>query len=214
MPTRRFDVILAVALAVLYVAEVIGESGFDGDRALALPVALAFSASLAWRRRAPVVPLVLAVVVIELANLAGPNALAETAAFLFGVVIAIYSAGAYAEGRSLVACAVLVAAAIPLAAIEPGEAPTAANLGFFVMFFGGPFLVGQVMRHRRARELELEAEGEQRAVTAVADERARIARELHDVVAHGVSVVVLQARGARKVLGDDEVEVRGALDTI
>src|SRR4051794_32934706 len=214
MPTRRFDVLLASALGVLFVAEILGESGFDGERPLSLAAAIVFTASLAWRRAAPVVPLALAVGLIELSNLAGPKALGDSAAFLFGILIAIYSAGAYAEGRWVPLCALLVAAAIPLAAIEPGEALTASNLGFFVAFFGGPFVAGRVIRRRRAREVELQAEGEQLAATAVGDERARIARELHDVVAHAVSVVLLQARGARKVLSDDEVEVRGALDTI
>lgn len=136
-------------------------------------------------------------------------------------MIAIYSAGACTEGRSTVAALLLVAAAIPFAAIEPGETFTLADLGFFVMFFGGPFVGGRIMRRRRARErvlegraAELEQEGDERARAAVAEERARIARELHDVIAHAVSVVLLQARGARRVLSEDEGPVREALDTI
>jgi len=52
------------------------------------------------------------------------------------------------------------------------------------------------------------------ADTAVADERTRIARELHDVVAHAISVVVLQARGGRKVLTEEPAAAREAFDVI
>jgi signal transduction histidine kinase len=219
--SKRADLTLAAALAILFLAEVLGESGFHGKRPFSALLGVAFAASLALRRRLPLVPLALALVLIEVANLAGPQALAETAAFLFAVVIAIYSAGAYARGRAQLVAVVLVAAAIPLAAIEPGKSLTASDLGFFVMFFGGPFVAGQVMRRRRAREralevktVALERDGEERARTAVADERARIARELHDVIAHAVSVVVLQARGARRVVTPEQGEVKTALDTI
>jgi signal transduction histidine kinase len=70
---------------------------------------------------------------------------------------------------------------------------------------------------RRERERELtasNAELEERARRAVADERARIARELHDVVSHAISVTVLQSRGGRKMLGHDDDAVRRALDAI
>ena len=75
------------------------------------------------------------------------------------------------------------------------------------VFFGGPFIAGRIFRHRREREQELvehattlELEQELRAEEAVAEERSRIARELHDVVAHAISVIVLQARGGRRML--------------
>jgi len=212
---ERFDLLLAGGIGALFVAEVFGEHGFAGHRAAALVVACGFTAALAVRRRLPLVTLISAAILIEFANLVGPNALGDTAAFLFGVVITMYSAGAYARGRTLVICAVLVAVAIPLAAIEPGQGATSAsNLGFFIVFFGGPFVVGIVMRRRRERDQVLEVESEEKARAAVADERARIARELHDVIAHAVSVVVLQSRGARKLLTPEQQELRGALDTI
>ena len=219
---ETFDRLLAAGLGLLFAGEVLGESGFAGHRPQSLVVGIAFSASLAWRRRLPTVPLAGGLFVIEYSNLAGPQALGDSAALLFGIILAIYSAGAYARGRLLAVNALLVFAAIPLAAIEPGDAAvTASDIGFFLVFLGGPFVAGQVMQRRRAREtmlevrtVELEHEGEERARVAVADERARIARELHDVIAHAVSVVVLQARGARRVVAGDQREVREALDTI
>jgi signal transduction histidine kinase len=74
-------------------------------------------------------------------------------------------------------------------------------------------------RRRRLEELEARAERaerdrEERARRAVAEERARIARELHDVVAHQMTVITLQADGARRVARDGDPRVIGALDTI
>jgi signal transduction histidine kinase len=212
---ERFDALLALALAALFIVEGATEQGFAGKRPVGILVGCAFALSLAVRRRYPVVPLAFGVFAIEFANLVGPNALGNTAALLFAIVIAIYSAGAYALGRPmLIACGVLVAAAIPLAAIEPGQTVTGSDIGFFVMFFGGPFAVGRLMHWRRARDTEIVHESEERTRTAITEERTRIARELHDVIAHAVSVVVLQSRGARKLIEPEQAEVRQALDTI
>ena len=93
---------------------------------------------------------------------------------------------------------------------------------FFAMaFVGTPWAAGVAVRLRREREAMLhrpqrgaartQEENERRAVAA---ERARIARELHDVVSHAISVTVLQARGGRKMVGRDDEAVRRALDAI
>jgi signal transduction histidine kinase len=66
----------------------------------------------------------------------------------------------------------------------------------------------------RAQAIQLEQEREERARLAVALERARIARELHDVIAHSVSVMVVQAAAERKVLGQERQETRDVLDMI
>ena len=108
MLRRNLDIVIAGGLGLVFALEVLTESGFAGHRPLNLFLGLAFCASLLLRRRYPAVPLVAGLVVIELANLARPavpNQLAETGAFLFGFVFAVYSAGRHATGRSVwVAC--------------------------------------------------------------------------------------------------------------
>ena len=69
-------------------------------------------------------------------------------------------------------------------------------------------------RALRARAAHLEAERESLAAEAVAEERARIARELHDVVAHSVSVMTVQAGGVRRLLSDGQTRERDALAAI
>ncbi len=213
LTSRHLDRLIAAALAAAYCIEIATESHFAGDRAVSFPTALAFCAALAWRRRFPLIAMVLAVVVIEVSNLAAP-ALAETGAFLVGLLLAIYSVGRYADGRALVAGVALVVAAIPLAAIEPGDPVAFTDIAFFAVMLGAPLLVGRYIRHRREHEEVLVVERDTRAREAVAEERTRIARELHDVVAHAISLIVLQARGGRRMLDDDPQETRRALDVI
>jgi signal transduction histidine kinase len=211
--SRHADRLIAAALAAVYCAEIATESHFAGDRAISFAAALAFCAALAWRRRAPLVAMVLAAVIVELSNLAAP-ALAETGAFLVGILLAIYSVGRYARGYAEVAGVALIVATIPAAAIEPGDPVAFTDIAFFAVLFGGPWAVGRFARHRAARERVLVAERDMRAQEAVAEERTRIARELHDVVAHAISLIVLQARGGRRMLSDDPDETRRALDVI
>lgn len=84
-----------------------------------------------------------------------------------------------------------------------------------------PLLVGREMRTRRERAEELrrkvaaaERDREESARRAVEEERARIARELHDVVAHQMTVMTIQAEGARRVADGADPRIREALDTI
>jgi signal transduction histidine kinase len=66
----------------------------------------------------------------------------------------------------------------------------------------------------RERARDLERERDQRAALAVAAERGRISREMHDVVAHGLSLIVIQAQGAAAALDDYPAETRAALAAI
>jgi signal transduction histidine kinase len=95
------------------------------------------------------------------------------------------------------------------------------NLLYNSFFFGAAWLLGDALRRRAERERELEertrqlqAERELNATRAVTEERLRIARELHDVVAHHVSVMGVQAGAARRVLGRDPGRAVDALTTV
>jgi len=90
------------------------------------------------------------------------------------------------------------------------------NLGgvlFFALLAGTPWVFGRLIRRRRLREEELDR-ARREAEATIVEERARIARELHDVVGHALGVVVLQAEGAGRILDEDPGEVRAALETI
>jgi signal transduction histidine kinase len=217
---RHGDLLLALLSVLLFVVQVATEQHFAGKRAVALPAALVFSATLAWRRRLPLVPLVAGAALIELSNLAVP-ALGNTGTFFLAYVLAIYAAGRHTSGRATALAGLTLAVAFPLAALEPGQAFSISDAVFIAVAFVGPFVAGRVIRHRLATEsvlhgraAELERERDVKAREAVAQERVRIARELHDVVAHAISVMVLQARGGRRKLPDGAAETRAALDAI
>jgi signal transduction histidine kinase len=95
------------------------------------------------------------------------------------------------------------------------------DIGFTFLSTAIPLVLGREVFQRRqtlelleARAERAEREREEQAARAVAEERARIARELHDVVAHQMTVMTLQAEGARRIARDADSRVLDALDTI
>jgi signal transduction histidine kinase len=222
------DWVLALVLAVLFQIEVwtidpshppgdVGTEVFSStERAVAAAAGLVLTLSLAWRRRAPLVVLGVAIATSVLANVLGVLDAATTPAI--ALVVAVYSVGAHTSGLR---AAVGGLGAAALIAVNVAEQFSLGDLLFIATILGGAWLAGRAMRYRREREhvlelltVDLEREREEKARAAVAEERVRIARELHDVVAHAISVIVLQARGARRSLAADPVETREALDTI
>ena len=215
--TTHGDVPVAGLVGVLFLVEVLSEERFAGERAGSIALALLFAATLAARRHMPLLALLTGVEVIVLSNQTGPP-LADTATFLFGFAVALYSTGRYAGGRAAPAGGLAVVAALPLAVIEPGQPFSVADSAFIAIFIVGPWLGGRVIRHRQQRERGLEARAValeferdvQGTRAAVAEERARIARELHDVVAHAISVMVCRRAGGRRHARRDRSRARGA----
>ncbi len=214
------DALVAGLIGALYVAEVLFSGELTHDRGAGVAVGIFFAASFLARRSLPLLPLLAAVAVVEI-NHTVLHGIAEGGSFMLGLVIALYSGTRYSRGWMLPACVLVSLSVIPLAGFDPQQPPTAADWIFFTMFIGFPTVAGRIFfrrcvsDERLAREnAALAAERDRRAAEAVAEERARIARELHDVVAHAISVIVLQARGGRRVLASSPVQATGAFDTI
>jgi signal transduction histidine kinase len=174
---------------------------------------------LAWRRQAPFAVLAIiasATVASYAANFANING---------GVpaLIAVYSCAAHLERLDAVKTFAVTGAAVALSegfsAIYHPFSP--ADLVSLLVIVGMAWVIGDNLRTRRAytasleeRAARLEREQHENAQRAVNEERARIARELHDVVAHSVSVMVVQAGAARRVLRRDPDRASEALGSI
>jgi signal transduction histidine kinase len=214
---------VAVVLAAVGVIDVFVNSFFQ-PRWLAVLVSLIAFLPLGVRRRFPLAVLVtvgVASLVLELA-LGNPTSPTQ---FGLGVLVAwlivAYSAGAHTQGLRHV---VAVAAGSLMAAVWVGVSyALGANNGNTVpavLLAGVVWIIGRAVRRRealvevlddRARQLEREREEKVRAL--VAEERARIARELHDVVAHSVSVMVVQAQAGPR-LGNDPEQTSATFESI
>ncbi|MGW0914744.1 sensor histidine kinase [Streptomyces sp. NPDC002784] len=188
----------------------------------AVPIALLLSLVIALRRRMPEKMLVLAIA-LGVAQLVLD---AETMPADFAMLVITYTVAANgARWASRLALGVGLCAA-PLAQLRwPENESSALGTVAIMIFTSVPFalawVLGDSIRTRRAyfaqleeRATRLEKEREAQAKVAVAAERARIARELHDVVAHNVSVMVVQADGAAYVLDAAPDQAKKALETI
>ncbi|ONI84715.1 hypothetical protein ALI22I_29835 [Saccharothrix sp. ALI-22-I] len=133
------------------------------------------------------------------------------------LTIAVHSRAKVSVG-ALLACGVLaVLAGLREAASRPPEARMTAayaTLAFYLLVYGCVWAAGRWVRLSRRHAEDLEFRRRVAAQEAVVGERTRIARELHDIVAHSVTVMVLQAAGARRVLDSDPVRVGHALGHI
>jgi signal transduction histidine kinase len=214
---RRFldaygELVLVVALGLAAQAELWLDPTWEEDRLALAPVALGMSVVLLLRQSAPLVTL--AVEIVGLSMISAINAVEgnDPMTVVLVALVAVYSAGAHAGGRRLLGAVTLVALAIGAAVVADGSSYNVSGVIFFGVVIGGPFLAGVVIRIRRERERLLVQERDERARAAVAEERTRIARELHDVVAHAISVILLQSRGARHAR--DQKELESSLDAI
>ena len=192
------------------------------DRLIAAAAAVPIAGGLLWRRthavRAAVAFSLVALAYALLATEAFGNATVPFIALFFY----FYAVGAYGDPRrSIRSVAVAVAALVAtLPLIGSGEDVVGAFL-FVPLFIALPMLVGHSLQSRRqlARELEqrtarLERDRESRARRAVEEERGRIARELHDVVAHSISVMTVQAEGVARIADRMPEQARASLTTI
>ena len=211
------DSVLALILTVIAVGSTVVSRTRYGYAVpvLAAIVTLFTTVPIALRRYRPLG--VLAVTVI-----------AETALLIFrpgagapvGVIVALYTVAAYCDRRVSIRAAALAALPITVAVIV-NNGPHTGQVIPELAVFAIAWVVGDNIRTRRAYLAELEAraarlerEREDKADRAVIEERARIARELHDVIAHNVSVMVVQAAAGEDVFDEDPGKARESLAAV
>ncbi len=206
------DPVLAVLFGALAWAELLVWHEWSSESRVVQGVGVTIvCGSLAIRRRFPLATVAIAAAG-TLVVVVGGNPPQIYAAGLAAMLIS-YSLAAALEGWPLrLAVAIFAASWLVRDIVDPSLN------GFDIALDGLPyaatFTVGRVVR-RRERTVDLVARvAEDRTLDAVRSERARIARELHDVIAHGMTVMVVQADAARHGLDPDDVETRAALVAI
>ena len=205
------DVIVALALTLATQAEVwapglMGAETSLSQRPLLSVVSLGLSLPLVFRRQAPwVVAAVCFGTEIALGRFATPP---EGLANLLAMLLVSWSLGRYARPPGGYAGILLVAA------VSFGVGQDLADNLFVLVVLGAAWLAG-VLVGRRTDDLgalELRRLAATRA--GAEEERLRIARELHDVVAHRVSMIVVQSQLAETVLDQDPDRARGAIRAV
>ena len=215
---RAMDAAIAVGLAVLVIVEVLANEEIDAPAGTVLPLGLLITLPVAFRRVAPVATL--AVILLGFVVAEELYGVADAAGSPFAaLLLALYSAGAYADRRGRWVVGAMLSVFL-LAFILDSETPIG---DFFfiggIMFgvWGAAIVVNSRQRlasELAARTVELEHEREEKAKLAVAEERARIARELHDVVAHNLSVMIVQAGAERREVAAERPETAAVFETI
>ena len=217
------DAVLAAFLAATSVLPVlaVGDLSWGHPKALGVALGLLSTVPVAWRARRPLT----AFAIVLFANgaciyAAVPNG----AAFqpFVALTLTAYSVGSRAEGRrALWVPPVLLLASVPVFVAARLHGQDSGNIIPSLVWLMAAWAVGRVVRSWRhknaaleAANRELEEQRELQAQAAVAVERGRIARELHDVVAHNVSMMVVQAGAAARVLHGEQPDVRNALEVI
>ena len=218
---RVGDPIFAAAFALAWLTGLaVTEGGSAGRPHLAALVVLALAVTVpfAWRRKAPAL---VAVAVFSAGTVQAILFRQELPiGFVLTVLVASYSVGALLPWRTS-----LLVGGYALACVEAGSFLTSSEglpskLFTAPLFMGLPWAVGRLVARLRSQSrtlsslnVRLELERHNLARASVLEERSRIARELHDIVAHSISVMVVQAGAAEQLLapGDRALEPLSAI---
>ncbi|WP_460820348.1 sensor histidine kinase [Nocardioides korecus] len=220
---RRIEVLIAVAVAVVGLSEVwvpfTSRQG-SGSAGSATVAVLLTAVALLWVRRQPLAPALTFPVVWGVVGLAAP-----TYVLFYGQMVplelTVFMAARF--GRARTPWYVAGLAALSLLGIDlfvplmqdPGEITFHWTVTALVWSAGSGLRVLERRAHESTRRaIEAEVGAAEQAMQAVLDERARIARELHDIVAHSVSSMVVQAGAAEEAGPADPEFVRRALGSI
>jgi signal transduction histidine kinase len=223
LPPRTLDALIALAFGVESTLEVLFWSPLEGSRLLAgFAVVALLVAGVALRRSHPFAAIALATSCLIVSNAIGPDMVDHMAGPIFGMLLVTFTAGTRLEGRRLAAGFLIASVVVALAWLVLTEDDDVPNLIFTITFFAGaPMLLGQLLVNRARLNRALgdkarraEAERREQAESAALEERTRIAGELHDVVAHALSAMTVQASAARRLSERDAALARDAFATV
>jgi signal transduction histidine kinase len=217
---RVLDATVAVLLLVVTVIPLATRSLVAGQRPSdiwAYLLAVALCVPFVFHRRFPVAAITVACCALVLYAVGRYNAYPGLPIFVLVAGVSLHST----RRRALLAAG-LAAVALSVAVwLQPERVATASTWVASLLAVAVAWLWGENLRNRRARwaameerARRLEAEREERDRQAVTDERLRIARELHDVVAHSMSVIAVQSGVANHVIDSRPAQARQALATI
>lgn len=211
--TSAWDAALVLFLIVAAVVEIV--SGSPSSAGARAAYAVATIVGLLVRRTFPLV----AVGVVSIGLVAQSLLLEspEEVGVLLAVIVAAFSLAAYSPMRDTVTGTALVSMAVAVAVATDPSDSTSNILPTLLLFVGLPVGLGLAVRRRH---LDLEAlrlaaiASENEAAEAVDAERRRIARELHDVVSHAVTLVAVQAEAGQALIGRDPAAAKRCLAAI
>ncbi|MET8004814.1 sensor histidine kinase [Nonomuraea glycinis] len=209
----RLDLLLALAVMVAGQVESFGRQGIEPGQ-IRHPVPLAAGAVVAGvllllRRRFPM-SMLIGLLVVGIGVREVTDAGYYAAWHFYSTLILVHTVASAAELRSRRGLAGLGCVLLSYAYLQTFQHNDVAEVLISAVFVGVAYTSGILLRRQIDRTLRLarqaarlEAGREERARQAVAGERARIARELHDIVSHNVSLMTLHTGGVRMMLGDD-----------
>ena len=192
----------------------VGSARPGGD---VLALALGAALPIAIRRRYPVVALVIATAALSVATALGQSFAPDPL-----IAIPVYQVASVRERGESIPWLVVTATALLVAAVVGATAhPAEGDATFSVFVALAAWFIGDSVRARRAYTAGLREQSDQRAREAlersqrgVAEERLRIARELHDVVAHSLSVIAVQSGVGRHVIDDQPQQAKELLGSV
>ena len=195
----------------------VSKSVYEPQDAWGVVLVLAATVPFVFRRRAPLAVLMFCTVAVTLNSLLGHN----EGALPFFLWVAVVTVAATCTTEKVVVAAIWIFAGLFTLVITPDSPLAGSGFGLNCALFAAMFMFGLNLKNRRERieALEeraqaLEREKEEGARLAVADERLHIARELHDVVAHSMGVIAVQASVGEHVIDENPAEAKRALEAI
>ena len=219
----RVDALIAVAFAIEGVLEAVLLYPDAQYVWIAVLATFAIAAGLAVRRRSPIASIVLALIGFVAFQPLGLEVNDNVYAAFFGVLFLLFSFGLHEPRARVLLGGVVFVFACNILSLAIDAYPSTvidAIFGGFVIA-GGPILLGRVIANRSRLNAALVEKTERlrrdradQAEQAAAEERARIAGELHDVVAHAMSAMVVQAGGARRLAEKDPARARAAFAAV